>query len=88
MSDTQLMQMNQLREKKQDAKTNQVLDNLGKAKNQALNIGQEVGRQNNMLEEMVEGADEVNERMKKTESRLDRFVMSSSDSKVYWYIVA
>ena len=65
-----------------------MLDNLGTAKNQARNIGQEVGRQNNMLEEMVEGADEVNERMKKTESRLDRFVMSSSDSKVYWYIVA
>ena len=88
MSNTQLMQMAQLRTNKQDAKTDQALNGLVKVKSQAQNFGQEARRQVDMTGQMVEEADVVNERMKKIESRLDRFVASSSDSKVFWYIVA
>ena len=82
------MQMAQLRTNKQEAKIDQALDGLKKVKGQAQDIGKEARRHVDMTGGMVEDTDAVNERMKKTESRLDRFVTSSSDSKVFWYIVA
>ena len=66
--------------------TSQQLDQVKLLKGQAQDFGHEVRRQNDMIDGMKDDVDEINNKVLKLDSRLDKFVANTDDKKVCWYI--
>mmetsp|Transcript_11352 Transcript_11352/g.19127 ORF Transcript_11352/g.19127 Transcript_11352/m.19127 type:complete len:95 (+) Transcript_11352:437-721(+) len=71
-----------------DGRMNKMGEGVTELKNLTVNQNQEAKRQLKMTEKINERVEKTDAKMKKIDSRLDKFVVNSSDCKVWLYIVA
>ena len=81
--------MQQMRDntKKQDKRLDEMADGVATLKGEAQNFQTEVQRQNKQLDGINDKVEKTEIKMKKLDSKLDRYIAESDDSKLKWYII-